>query len=171
MRGRKPTPAELQDLRGNPGRRSTAKKTPRAAGELAEAPDWLDAEQRAGWAYALAHAPKGVLKRIDRGAMTVWVLAESLHRKAALEVMRYGLVVKAPKTDQPMQSPFLAIVNRQGLIMLKAAAELGFTPASRPRLVGASGGGDWSTSGEENGIPKAQGALGQFLAADPRRLH
>jgi hypothetical protein len=40
---------------------------------------------------------------------------------------------KAPMTKQPIQSPYLPIINRQGLIMLKAASELGFTPASCPR--------------------------------------
>jgi phage terminase small subunit len=33
-----------------------------------------------------------------------------------------------------MQNPFLAIMNRQAEIMLRAASELGFTPACRPRI-------------------------------------
>ena len=33
-----------------------------------------------------------------------------------------------------MQNPYLAILNKQATVMLKAASELGFTPASRPRI-------------------------------------
>jgi hypothetical protein len=34
----------------------------------------------------------------------------------------------------PLQSPYLAILNKQAQIMLKAGAELGFSPASRTRV-------------------------------------
>ena len=33
-----------------------------------------------------------------------------------------------------MQSPYLAIANKQAQIMTKAAIEMGFTPASRSRI-------------------------------------
>ena len=36
-----------------------------------------------------------------------------------------------------VQSPYLAIVNRQAVIMLRAAEMLGFVPTARPRLVGS----------------------------------
>jgi hypothetical protein len=35
---------------------------------------------------------------------------------------------------KPLQSPYLAILNKQAQIMLKAAAELGFSPSSRSRV-------------------------------------
>jgi hypothetical protein len=83
MRGRKPVPTVLTNLRGNPGhaRRSNPVE-PKPQGELSAAPDWLTEAQREGWAYALRHAPPGVLKRLDRGALAVWVVAEDLHRQA-----------------------------------------------------------------------------------------
>jgi phage terminase small subunit len=34
----------------------------------------------------------------------------------------------------PVQSPYLSILNKQAMIMLKAASEMGFTPASRSRV-------------------------------------
>jgi Phage terminase, small subunit len=34
----------------------------------------------------------------------------------------------------PVQSPFLAIANRQTEIMMRIASEFGFTPASRSRI-------------------------------------
>lgn len=42
--------------------------------------------------------------------------------------------MKAPNTGVPMQSPYLAIANKQAQIMTKAAVEMGFTPASRSRI-------------------------------------
>jgi phage terminase small subunit len=34
----------------------------------------------------------------------------------------------------PVQSPYLSIINKQAQIMVKAAAEMGFTPSSRSRI-------------------------------------
>ena len=45
-----------------------------------------------------------------------------------------GLLINAPNTGVPMQSPYLAIANKQAQIMTKAAIEMGFTPASRSRI-------------------------------------
>jgi phage terminase small subunit len=44
------------------------------------------------------------------------------------------LLMKSPNTGVPMQSPYLAIANKQAQIMTKAAVEMGFTPASRSRI-------------------------------------
>jgi hypothetical protein len=40
----------------------------------------------------------------------------------------------SPNTGVPMQSPYLAIANKQAQIMTKAATETGFTPESRSRI-------------------------------------
>ena len=42
-------------------------------------------------------------------------------------------MVKSP-TGFPMQSPYLAVANRQAEIMMRIASEFGFTPASRSRI-------------------------------------
>jgi hypothetical protein len=61
-------------------------------------------------------------------------VAEDLHREAAEKVNQYGLLTKSPNAGLPLQSPYLPILNKQAQIMLKAAAELGFTPSSRSRV-------------------------------------
>jgi P27 family predicted phage terminase small subunit len=134
MRGRKPKPTHLKLLEGNPGQRRINRHEPRPEGDLTDPPEWMTAAQKEGWRYAIDHAPRGLLKRLDRAALVVWVVAEQLHREASELVARHGLVMKAPHTGQPMQSPWLPIVNRQAGIMLKAAAELGFTPSARSRI-------------------------------------
>ncbi len=64
----------------------------------------------------------------------MWVVAEDLHRQATIAVGKFGLITKSPQKGDPMQNPYLPIINRQATIMMKAAAELGFTPSSRSRV-------------------------------------
>jgi phage terminase small subunit len=42
-------------------------------------------------------------------------------------------MIKSP-TGYPVQSPYVAVANRQAEIMIRIAAEFGFTPASRSRI-------------------------------------
>ena len=58
---------------------------------------------------------------------------QDLHRNATAMVEKFGLLTK-PNTGLPIQSPYLPIVNRQAQFMLKAAEQLGFSPASRTRV-------------------------------------
>nr|PZN76198.1 MAG: phage terminase small subunit P27 family [Pseudomonadota bacterium] len=134
MKGRKPKPTHLKLVAGNPGKRALNRGEPVPEGDLTDPPEWLTPEQKESWRYAIDHAPSGLLKKLDRSALTVWVVAEDLHRQATQAVAKFGLITKSPKQGEPIQNPYLPIVNRQAQIMLKAAAELGFTPSSRSRV-------------------------------------
>jgi P27 family predicted phage terminase small subunit len=90
--------------------------------------------QKAGWNYAIEHAPIGLLKKLDRSVLAAWVVAEDLHRRASEQVEKFGILTKAPNTGLPIQSPYLPVLNKQAQIILKAAEQLGFTPASRTRI-------------------------------------
>ena len=94
----------------------------------------MSESQKQGWAYAIENAPDGLLKKLDRSILVAWVVAEDLHRQASMMLEKFGILTKTPNTGQPMQSPYLPIVNRQAFIMLKAAEQLGFTPAARSRV-------------------------------------
>jgi P27 family predicted phage terminase small subunit len=48
-------------------------------------------------------------------------------------IQKYGTMIKSP-SGYPVQSPYLAIANRQAEIMMRIASEFGFTPASRSRI-------------------------------------
>lgn len=134
MRGRKPKPTVLKLIDGNPGKTKINKNEPIPVGDLKDAPDWFSDEQKAAWDYAIDHAPKGLLKKIDKSALMAWVIAEDLFRQAVLKVNQMNLIIKSPVKGDPMQNPYLPIVNKQAVNMLKAAAELGFTPSSRSRV-------------------------------------
>src|SRR5258708_15060897 len=115
MRGRKPVPSVLRELHGNPRKVSMPKYEPKPDGELSEAPDWLSEGQLENWRYALINSPAGLLKRIDRGALLAWVVAEDLHRQAATAQSKVGLLVRvktkatAGKDDPgvPTASPYI----------------------------------------------------------------
>lgn len=133
MAGRKPKPTALKILSGNPGKRPLPKGEPVPAGLLGGPPDWMSADQRESWDYAVSHAPRGLLRSLDRGVFATWVCAEAAHRKAAEALARHGLVRKT-KAGDTVPSLYEGIMNRQAQIMLRAASELGFSPTSRAKI-------------------------------------
>lgn len=135
MRGRKPTPTALKIIAGNPGKRPLNAHEPQPRADLADAPSWLTERQKATWTEVVEMSPPGLLKDIDASVFAVWVVAFDLYQEASERLARSGMLVKAPNTGVPMQSPYLALVNRQAQIMMKAASEMGFTPASRSRVI------------------------------------
>lgn len=139
MRGRKPTPTTLRVIHGNPGKRAMPKHEPIPPGDLTEPPDWYDDVHRAVWREAIDAAPLGLLRRLDASVLNVWVCACVAHQRAT----RTQSLLDAT-TDRPLltlkpdgtevESPYLRIARQQGALMIKAAAEMGFTPSSRTRV-------------------------------------
>ena len=100
---------------------------------LTNPPDWLSPSQKEGWYKAIEVAPKGLLKKIDSSILAIWVIAESVHRDASALLASEGLTVKSVN-GYLIQSPYLPIMNRQAVLMIKASTALGFDPASREKL-------------------------------------
>ena len=172
-RGTKTTPLALKVLRGNPRKERLPSYEPRGRGYLTEPPDWMDEAHRVLWRYALDHAPGGILSGADRELLAVWVAAAVEHARAVIEVRRLGQVVRN-RDGNAIQSPFLSIMTRQALVMLRAAAELGFTPSSRAALGQAmdrAGAGPSRFS--EPPVLEGQGALQTFFDdfPEPKRQH
>ena len=134
MPGRKRTPTHLKIVAGNPGRRPLNSNEPRPVGNLDAAPGWLTEAQQAGWRYVIEHAPRGLLKRLDSALLVIWVIAEDVHRQAAESLVESRSLLAEGSMKQAIASPYVAIMNSQSQIMLKAAAELGFTPTARTRI-------------------------------------
>lgn len=132
MRGRKPIPSHLKVLSGK--LEKIPEGEPMPIGNLSDAPEWMSDDQKSAWDYAIKNAPDGLLKRLDKSILATWVVAEDLHRQAVQVVNRDGLIVPSPVKGEPMQNPWLSIANRQAMIMMKAASEMGFSPASRSRV-------------------------------------
>jgi phage terminase small subunit len=177
MRGRKPVPTTLRKLHGNPRKVALPKFEPKPDGDLSEAPDWLNESQLASWSYALQNAPPGMLKRIDRGILVAWVVAEDLHRQAAIAQAKVGLLVRIKTRATlnqddpgvPAASPYINIINQQAKVMLKAAGELGFTPVSRPRVYGGPSvpAPNFNSNKNQEGGEERM-SLEEFLASAPK---
>src|SRR4051794_6390261 len=72
----------------------------------------------------------GIIGRFDRAALQAYCYHFALWSEAAAE-LKSGAVVTTPSGHQA-QSIWVSILNKQALILLRLARELGFTPASRP---------------------------------------
>jgi len=140
MRGRPPKPTALHRLQGtyHTGKHRDRAREPVAEGELDEAPPWFTPAQREVWRYALDNAPKGVLKKIDLSVLMAWVDAFDRHR-IAMEMQAkldqdasLKLLIRTPQGL--ISSPYNEILDATGKKMMRAVAELGFSPAARPRI-------------------------------------
>jgi P27 family predicted phage terminase small subunit len=138
--GRPPKPTALHRLH-NTGRartRSRRRQEPQPAGDLNAAPDWFNETQRASWDYAISNCPAGLLKLLDRGVLVLWCEAEDRHRLATMtqnELNRRNgapFLVKSPLGM--VMSPYVEVIDRAAKTMFKAESEMGFSPASRPRI-------------------------------------
>lgn len=135
MRGRKPTPAKLKILRGNPGRRPI-KKEPEPKAGIPEAPAHLSKAAREEWDRLTAelHAC-GLLSVCDRGELAaycqVWGRIVDLEEQiAGLTKGKYLL----KGNSGVYMNPIIGILNRQYELLAKFGSEFGLSPASRSRI-------------------------------------
>jgi P27 family predicted phage terminase small subunit len=134
MRGRRPKPTRIKALTGNPGKRPLNPHEPRPLPALPDCPPELSPVARAEWMRLAAELSKlNLITQLDRGALAAYCGAYALWAESIEQIQKYGTMVKSP-SGYPIQSPYLAIANRQAEIMLRVASEFGLTPASRSRI-------------------------------------
>lgn len=126
-------PTDIKIIQGTFRKDRANPNEPRPTGNLVDPPDYFTDEQKDIWNYAIQNAPAGLLKKLDISTLEIWVMAYSTYREAAQKLRVSGQVVKSPN-NYPMVSPYLANMNKQAIIMLKAANEMGFTPSSRSKV-------------------------------------
>ena len=134
MGGRNPLPTQVKQIKGTLQPCRTNYHEPVPEGLLVEPPDYMPEGAKAAWRYALECAPPTLIRKLDMSVLEIWACAADLYRQAQAGIGKTGLLVKAPHSGVPMQSPYLAIANQQAQIMTQAALEMGFTPASRSRI-------------------------------------
>ena len=134
MRGRRPKPTRMKVLTGNPGKRPLNATEPQPEPVVPDCPAELGPSARREWDRLVTQlAPLRILTPLDRAALAAYCGAYGLWAEATEAIQKYGVMVKSP-TGFPMQSPYVAIANRQAEIMMRIASEFGFTPASRSRI-------------------------------------
>jgi P27 family predicted phage terminase small subunit len=161
--GSRPKMAVFKKLHGST---EPIRPEPVPEGALGDDPAHFTPEQREVWMEAVRNSPPGILRRVDRSVLEVWTVAHVLHRQATEAQSKCGLLHQ--NGVQTVPSPLLAIINRTSITMMRSAAELGFTPASRPRLHATTPGGrQGNTTNAKNTDPAAQ-TLDQYLASAPQ---
>jgi P27 family predicted phage terminase small subunit len=134
MRGRKPKPTSVKIHAGNPGKRPLNEHEPKPAPAAPSCPDELSPAAKEEWQRLVGELTAlKMLTNFDRAALAAYCEAYALWIEAITAVRKYGTMVKSP-SGYPMQSPYVAIANRQAEIMMRIASEFGFTPASRSRI-------------------------------------
>jgi P27 family predicted phage terminase small subunit len=134
MRGRRPRPTRLKVLTGNPGKRPLNEHEPRPEASIPQCPPELGPAAQREWNRLVTElATLNLLTNLDRAALAAYCGSYALWAEAMEAIQKYGAMVKSP-SGYPMQSPYIAIANRQAEIMMRIASEFGFTPASRSRI-------------------------------------
>jgi P27 family predicted phage terminase small subunit len=135
VRGRKPTPIPLRELRNNPGRRPIPEGVDVGAfSDLPPAPDFLDEIGRAEWERVGRELlVVGLLTPLDAPALAAYCHAFSRWRRAEEKVSQTGEIVRTPN-GMLVQSPYMQIANRALDQWTKMLAEFGMTPSSRTRV-------------------------------------
>lgn len=131
--GRKIKPVELKVLEGTYRKDRDNPNAPKVTGDLISPPTYFSEAQADVWKYAIENAPKGLLKKLDISILEIWVNAYVVYRECYGKVQEMGQVVTSP-SGYPIVNPYLSNMNKQSVIMMKAAAEMGFTPTSRSKV-------------------------------------
>ena len=133
MRGRKPLPAEIKRLRGNPGKRPIIDDLDAPQG-VPECPDHLCEEAHREWnRITVELSLMRILSLVDRAALAAYCQTWARWAQAERELQQSGHMLKAP-SGYPIPNPYLAIANK-ALIQMKAfLVEFGMTPSSRARI-------------------------------------
>ena len=149
--GRKSKPNIVKLLENNPGGRPLPEEI-KLEGEAGSAPEWFNEDQREAWDDITAAAPPDLLKAADRNLLVIYCQAVGEHKEASLRLEAEGYIVEAVRGGTK-RNDWVAVKNRAAEIMLKAGSEMGFTPASRSKVVSQGKGktNRFKTNGRRSG--------------------
>ena len=115
-------------MTGNPGKRPLIKSEPRPDPIVPECPPELGLSARREWDRLVGDLSKlNLITNLDRAALAAYCGAYALWAEATEAIQKFGTMVKSP-SGFPMQSPYIAIANRQAEIMMRIASQSGFVP-------------------------------------------
>ena len=147
MRGRKPTPTEIKELEGNPGKRTLKKAEPQPVNNAPPCPKWLEPEAKKEWRRLSNQLELiGVLTEVDQAAFASYCQAYARWKEAEEFISQHGTIVKTP-SGYWQQVPQVSIAQTYLKIMNKIAEQFGLTPSSRSRII--AGSDDYSASKDD----------------------
>ena len=131
----KPLPTHLKVVKGTARKGRVREDEPTYDGiDVTDLPDTLTPEGRKAWeqnAQMLKDA--GVLKTIDRAALTQLCDAMGTYADAHAAIAKSGYFIKSPN-GMPMLSPAVYLRNGASATVQKLLAEFGMTPSSRTKV-------------------------------------
>lgn len=141
--GRKPVPATVHMIRGNPSKKSAAELAAGKAaatkpeGDAPSCPDWLTKDAKAEWRRIVgALVILGLITKIDRAALVAYCVAWGdfkLLREKIDGLGDLGFVESTPSGYKQI-SAWMQAANRAEDRMLKAGALFGLNPSARQSL-------------------------------------
>lgn len=140
MRGRKPKPARLKQLAGNPGGRKLNTSEPQASGLPVCPDDCLDDIGQREWRRVVPLlAEMGILGAVDQGVLAGYCSSYSSWVRAQRAIAKLGWHQVMKRDGAMVPLPLVRMAAQAVDQMRKLASELGMTPSSRSRLTGSSG--------------------------------
>lgn len=106
---------------------------PVPTGELPAAPDWMDEQHKQAWHSVMLQCPEGVLSNMDIGVFEAYILALVGHENAATRVINEGMFTHN-RFGEEVVAPWTHEMNRQAMLIIRAANEIGMTPAARSKV-------------------------------------
>lgn len=134
-RGPKPKLAALEKLEGNPSKRVIEESGIEALGEPF-VPEHLSDDARGCIEVIKASMPMTVYSALDSFILSAFATAWALHKLAAHKINApdFEHVIEVGDGGAEMQSPWLAILNKQAALMATLGDRLGLDPKSRAAL-------------------------------------
>lgn len=141
--GRRPKPTHLKIIEGNPGQRPLNRNEPMPVPVAPEMPDWLSPYAREEWVRIVPELETlGLIGRVDRAALVVYVEAVSAHRSGIERLGRMGqdVLIPGPAKGEDGQrsfvkNPVMQVIRDQAAIITRVCAEFGMTASARARMV------------------------------------
>jgi P27 family predicted phage terminase small subunit len=168
--GRPPKTKALHLLHGNPShKRLDDIEEPVTCGPLGDAPQWLDESAREVWSHLQNVMPLGLVASCDKAVMCSYCAAVALYQRAVVQLRKTGGAVVRNHDGDLVKNPWLYVQDRQALLILRLASELGLTPTARASMAARLSTADVSFVFPGQ-APRPRDELEAYLAAAPDRL-
>lgn len=133
--GRRPTSAVLKLVHGTARADRINPNAPRGGPALTSAhcPPHFNATQRERWAWVVENAAPGLLKLTDLAVVAEFVAALCEWEEANQKVRQYGMLLKG-RNGLVFVNPLLKEEHKLAARLMRASAEIGFSPAARERV-------------------------------------
>lgn len=128
LRGQRPQPTAIKELKGNPGKRPLNLLEPRPAG-IAEPPECISPAALAIWREVKAAMPPALYTGADSHLLLAFCESAALHRRATAELEGGNLVVGDTRVN-----PLVRVQSEAARVMAAIGGRLGLSPADRTRL-------------------------------------